>query len=74
MMPLLSEMPEGRMGIHVMQQAVHTTLFGEPPCLGWPAVPIGCTYILSASFARRYVCPATAALCMRAHSRAWLLR
>lgn len=28
MMPLLSEMPEGRMGIHVMQQAVHTTLFG----------------------------------------------
>lgn len=29
MMPLLQEMPEGRMGIQVMQQAVHTTLFGE---------------------------------------------
>jgi hypothetical protein len=29
MMPLLQEMPEGRVGIQVMQQAVHTTLFGE---------------------------------------------
>lgn len=30
MMPLLQEMPQGRVGIQVMQQAVHTTLFGEP--------------------------------------------
>lgn len=29
MMPLLREMPAGQVGIEVMQQAVHTTLFGE---------------------------------------------
>jgi hypothetical protein len=34
MMPLLREMPEGRVGIRVMQQAVHTSLFGEFDCNG----------------------------------------
>lgn len=32
MMPLLREMPEGSVGIRVMQQAVHTSLFGEFGC------------------------------------------
>ena len=33
MMPLLREMPEGRMGIQVMQKAVHSTLFGKQDLL-----------------------------------------